>query len=71
MRVFLFLLMIIFAVFLVSCASTSDETCNSSCKEYEICNEETCELISGKCKFDTDCTMDTTNLFAILRHMNV
>ena len=53
-----YILVLLFAFTFISCTETDESFDCSSCKEYEVCNEDNtkCELKEGSCLLDSDCT---------------
>ena len=58
MKKFLFLIIAISAIFLISCgdSESTDKTCDPACSSWETCNnEQKCELSPEMCNEDNDC----------------
>ncbi len=65
MKKFLTILLTLTVFFFISCGDDTKDntTCDPACQSYEKCNDEnTCELLEGKCKSDSDCKNTTCDL---------
>jgi len=60
MKKFLFLLIAMSAIFLISCGGSDssildDKTCDPACESWQTCDDGTCKLATDKCASDNDC----------------